>query len=435
MTVFSPTENRNLNLVEALRLYLRSWKLATRITLAFLVGAGLLYFILFKYQSTTRIIINDSQNNSLQALTQSVSGLNKSLIDGKKGNSLLAKHTEYLKSFDFYDLAAKSLAMDGNELQSSTRIGIDNDYTIRLTVYNRNKEQTFKIAERLTSLSLAQLLLREQQDVDQIQKQLETQSKQALRRFQESKRQLSKIAPMENLLSSKEANIKAGDYLTELRIRKQESQIELKENQKILKFLNLNKPKGRGAAPYGLSQKLKNLRSQNEVLKMRIKNFNDAISEWSNSNRDLPVNLESYDQLKKQAETDFRLHQELSDATARLEIYRSALPFRFELLDRPSIFRIGPKYSLWTFLALAFIFSQIVYTLWLYISYILKGEQEETLTNIRQAHTQDYYVDDPRFIIENGQLRFRADLLDGKDEVVGQIISSREHPDFTNKHP
>lgn len=433
MIIFSPNQNRNLNLIDALKIYLRSWKLAVRVTFVFLAGASLLYFAFFKYQIATRIIINDSQNNSLQALTQSVSGLNKSLIDGKKGNSLLAKHAEYLKSFDFNDLVAKGLDVDANELKSSTRIGVDNDYTIRLTVLNRSKEEAYKIAEKLSSLSLSQLLLREQQDVDQIQKQLEVQSSQALRRFQESKKKLAKIAPIENLLSSKEANVKAGDYLTELRIRKQEAQIELKENQKILKFLSQNRPKTSGTAPYGLSQKLKNLKSQNDVLKLRIKNYSDAISEWSNNNRDLPIHLASYDQLKKQAETDFRLHQELSDATARLEIYRSALPFRFELLDKPSLLRINPQYSLWTFLALALIFSQIVYSLWLYISQVLRFEKESDLSSVQRAHTQDYYVDDPRFIIENGQLRFRADLLDGKDEVVGQITSSREHPNFTNK--
>ncbi|RYZ87059.1 MAG: hypothetical protein EOP06_13370, partial [Proteobacteria bacterium] len=65
--------------------------------------AVLLYVFKIPYVGKGSLLINDSQNSSLQAFSTSYFGMAKSVVDGKKGNTQIGKQIEVLHTREFFN--------------------------------------------------------------------------------------------------------------------------------------------------------------------------------------------------------------------------------------------------------------------------------------------------------------------------------------------
>ena len=81
-----------LTVGEIIKLYLSHWKMFAFFTVILFVLSAIVYAVKVPYVAQATIVINDSQNSSMQAFSNQFFGLSKSLQESKKGSSLLSKH-------------------------------------------------------------------------------------------------------------------------------------------------------------------------------------------------------------------------------------------------------------------------------------------------------------------------------------------------------
>ncbi|MGZ3827227.1 MAG: Wzz/FepE/Etk N-terminal domain-containing protein, partial [Bdellovibrio sp.] len=92
-----------LTVGEIIKVYLSHWRMFVLFTTIFFALAALVYVLKIPFVANSTIVVNDSQNSSLQAFSNQFFGLSKAVQESKKGSSLLSKHIEYLKTREFFE--------------------------------------------------------------------------------------------------------------------------------------------------------------------------------------------------------------------------------------------------------------------------------------------------------------------------------------------
>ena len=128
----SKTITEELSLKEIVKIFTGNWLLfliISSLTVASTIG---IYIFRIPYVSTSTVVVNDAQNSALQSFASQFFGLTKSVADGKKNNSPLQKHLEYLKTEEFYN----QLLTDLNKNGSSVALTIAEKMAIRFLKMN-----------------------------------------------------------------------------------------------------------------------------------------------------------------------------------------------------------------------------------------------------------------------------------------------------------
>ena len=144
-TGFAKTDQRiseELSLKEISQIFLKNWALFFILMILTSTLAIGVYLFKIPFVSSGSVVVNDAQNSSLQSFANQFFGLTKTVADGKKSNSPLQKHIEYLKTAEFLENLLVQLQLRGESKQLT--IAEKNGYQIFKEIFYQSPKVTTK---------------------------------------------------------------------------------------------------------------------------------------------------------------------------------------------------------------------------------------------------------------------------------------------------
>jgi hypothetical protein len=418
-----------LTLKEVIDLYSR-YKRAMAISAALLLGIALIFhFTQNLHVSRGSIVVNDSQNSSLQAFSTSFTGFSKSLIDGKKGNSVLSKHFEYLKSRDYLEQVAMQLiankddkALSLDEMQGAQKIvsrfdGQANDAQIRSLAAELNNSLNYKllsdfeiglkvkdkdaavatyVAKVALSVAVRALSDRESADLHKVEELIAKQKNDADAEIKRLAEELGQFHDRPQVLLSVTSKDKMGDYVSELMVRANEIKLKLAENNRMISDLKKSQ-REEGSSLYGIGGRIEALKFESKNLSSRLIEVQSSLSRLSASMKSLPVVSQKIDDLKRKSEIEYSKYKEASTALAKIETSKLSLSSKYEIFEMPSKETTGFQFSLTLLMGSALLLSQLLVLMFIvsqtqFLSPDPEPDHNRRLIFIREAG------DDGRFV-------------------------------------
>lgn len=436
---------QDLSLKQISQVLIQNWPLF----LILFCTMSLLSIAIFAFKvpfvSTASVIVNDSQNSSLQSFTQQFTGsASAKLNEAKKSNSPLQKYLEYLKTTDFYSklIIATETKKSDSEISISEKIGqmkfkkeilgsknfndlsldeqvvvyknlealltykIATDYELEISTSSKSKEMSLFLTNTALSVIASELQKKESEELAKIQDFLKIQKMSIDAELTNLNKKMSDFQNKpENLisLSSKE---KVSEYISELMVRKNETRMKITENTKMIAYLTAASGNRRESQLYGNAGRAHSIQLENELLTAKLGDLQSAIDRVTNQAKAMPAAGLALDDIKKRSEIEFGKYKEVSEALSKTEAYQLSLKNKFEVLEKARMERVKPLVSLLTLLLVSFVVSQILGSLVIYITTIWDSSLV-TAQSTRNVVVIDGHSLDPRVIIENSKIKFR----------------------------
>lgn len=431
---------QDLSLKQISKIFLNNWLLFACLFLVFSTLATFIYVAKIPYVAQSAIIVNDAQNSSLQSFANQYFGMSKTVNDGKKSNSPLAKHFEYLKTSDYFEKLLvdiqkaaedKSLTLaekKGYEqfkdaflpkemteaaqlkamsvLDSASRIKLDSDFELKVSFVAESEETALFFTNQALKTTLNLLKQREMNEIAKIEGFIQDQLATTEKNMAQFNKQLAEFQNKpENLisLSSKE---KVGEYLSELMVRKNELKMKIAENDRVIEYLSQGKKNIRESQLYGNGGRIHELKLANQMYENNLKQIQASVDRVASMAKSIPVASQVYDDLKNKSEIEFQKYKNLNEALAKAEAQKLSIGSRFEILETARLDKVKPLVSLTVLLMIAFVLAQIVGSMILYVAYIWDSNTV-TAKSSRNVVILDGHSLDPRVVIEDSKIRFR----------------------------
>ncbi|KHD89156.1 MAG: hypothetical protein OM95_04850 [Bdellovibrio sp. ArHS] len=428
-----------LTVGEIIKLYLSHWRMFALFTAGLFAVAVLVYVVKIPFVASSTIVINDSQNSSLQAFSNQFFGLSKSVQESKKGSSLLSKHIEYLKTREFYETLLQRIQVRGNsplitmeerngydilktnylgdidkpekrvqilqKLDAWTKINIDSDFEIRVSAVTPIKAMSLFLSNTASELAAETLKKREMNEIARVEDFMAKQKVDADQKLVQLSKQLAEMQNKEGALLPLASKDKMGDYISDLLVRSNEIKLKMAENNKMIEYLQKGRSNQRESALYGVGGKIEALRIENSILKTKLGQVQSSIDRLKKDAKELPFAAQMVDDLKKKSELEFARYKELTTNLAKLEAQKLSIDTRFEVLERARWENTLPQIGLLSLGLLSLLLSQFAGSLVIYFKY-LWNPNVVTAQASRNLVIFDNHSADPRVIIENSKIKF-----------------------------
>jgi len=395
---------QELSLKQISQIFLNNWLLFVCLFVLFVSLSVFVYVTKIPYVGQSTIIVNDSQNSSLQSFANQFFGMSKTVNDGKKNNSPLVKHSEYLKTSDYFEKLLidiqkapedKSLTMaekKGYEqfkdlflpkemdevaqlkalavLDASSRIKLDSDFELKISFVASTEEISLFLTNQALKTTLNLLKQREMTEVIKIENFIQEQLSVTEKTISQLNKQLAEFQNKpENLisLSSKE---KVGEYLSELMVRKNELKMKIAENNRMIDYLSQGKKNVRESQLYGNGGRVHELKLANQMHEENLRQIQVSVDRVASMAKSIPVASQVYDELKSKSEIEFQKYKNLNEALSKAEAQKLSIGSRFEILESARFDKVKPLVSLSVLLMISLVLAQIVGSAILYVSYI-----------------------------------------------------------------
>lgn len=438
-----------LTVGEIIKLYLSHWRMFAFFTAGLFAISVLVYVLKVPFVASSTIVINDSQNSSMQAFSNQFFGLSKSIQESKKGSSLLSKHIEYLKTREFYETllvriqergASPLLTMEERKgydvlknnylknldkpenkiallqrLDAWTRVQLDSDFEIKVDSVTPIKSMSLFLSNTISELAAQTLKARELNEITRVEEFMTKQKAEADEKLTSFSKQLAELQNKdENLLplSSKE---KMGDYVTELLVRANEIKLKMAENKKMIEYLERGRTGQRESALYGVGGKIEALKIENNLLAGKLGQVQGSIDRLKKEVKALPFAAQMVEDLKKKSELEFNRYKELTTNLAKLEAQKISIDTRFEVLERARWENTLPQVGLLSLGLISLLLSQLAGSLIIYFKYLWNPNVVTAQTS-RNLVIFDNHSVDPRVIIENSKIKFSLKKPETKKE-------------------
>jgi hypothetical protein len=429
-----------LTVGEIIKLYLSHWKMFAFFTVVLFVLSAIVYAVKVPYVAQATIVINDSQNSSMQAFSNQFFGLSKSLQESKKGSSLLSKHIEYLKTREFYESLISHIKARGQspqitmeerrgfetfqnsfgndvdvtsanhiallqKLDAWTRFQLDSDFELKVIVATPDRAQSLFLSNTASELATDLLKKRELREITKVEDFMNKQKADADQKLVDIGKQMSEMQHAEGALLPLVSKEKMGDYVSELLVRANETKLKIAENKKMIEYLQRGRSGQKEAAMYGVGGRIEGLKIENSLLGEKLGQVNASIANLKKEVKQLPFEAQMVEDLKKKSEIEFSRFKELSNALAKLEATKLSIDTRFEVLESARWENTVPQIGLLTLGLLSILLSQFAGSLLIYFRY-LWNPQVVTAEASRNLVILDNHSLDPRVIIENSKIKF-----------------------------
>lgn len=447
--------SEELSLKEISQIFVKNWALFFILMIVTSVLAVGVYLFKVPFVSSGSIVVNDAQNSSLQSFANQFFGLTKTVADGKKSNSPLQKHIEYLKTTDFLEKFLAQLELRGHSkeltvaeksgyqifkdnilskakgddktqvlkaLDAMMQVKLDADFELKISFYTDNKELALFLSSTAVDSVVSVLRDRELTEIQQVEVFIKDQRAQAEKNMDDFNKQLADFQNKPENLISLSSKDKVGEYLSELMVRKNEIRMKIAENQKMISYLSQSSNGRRESQLYGNGGRITALRLENDMQQSKLQDIQTAIDRVTSQAKSIPYAAQIFDDLKKKSEIEFGKYKDLSDALAKAEAQKLSVGSRFEILEKPRIDKVVPQVSLSVLLLLALVVSQVVGCLIIYVNYIWDSNRI-TAESSRNVVIIDGHSIDPRVIIENSKIKFRLNNLNTDEEDYPSRIS------------
>lgn len=440
---FSHTEQsvaHDLSLKQISQVFFNNWLLFVILFGAFSSVVTVLYIYKIPYVAQSTIIVNDSQNSSLQSFASQYFGMSKSVSDGKKSNSPLVKHFEYLKTSDYFEKLLTDIQAGGDDttmtmaektgyeefknlffkeplaeqdkikalstLDSWSKIKLDSDFELKISFAAPSAEMSLFLTNRALKTTLALLKQREMTEVTKIESFIQEQLAITEKNMLQFNKQLAEFQNKpENLisLSSKE---KVGEYLSDLMVRKNEIKMKIAENHRMIDFLSQGKKSVRESQLYGNGGRIQELKLANQMHENNLKQIQASVDRVTSMAKSIPVASQMFDELKSKSELEFQKYKNLSESLSKAEAQKLSINSRFETLETARMDKVKPMVSMLVLLMISIVLAQVIGSAILYIAYIWDSNTI-TAKSSRNVVIVDGHNFDPRMVIEDSKIRFR----------------------------
>lgn len=442
-----------LTVGEIIKVYLSHWRMFFVFTAIFFGLSVLIYVLKIPFVANSTIVINDTQNSSLQAFSNQYFGLSKSLQESKKGSSVLSKHIEYLKTREFYEMLLQQVFVRGSSplitmeertgfdslknnymqelanpharieflqrLDHWMKIHIDSDFQIKVSAVTPIKSVSLFLSNTVSQLAVDTLKKRELNEIARVQKFMDAQKLEADQKLIQYGKQLADLQNKdENLLplSSKE---KMGDYVSELLVRANEIKLKVAENRKMIEYLERGRNGQRESSLYGVGGKIEALKIENNLQLGKLGQIQISIDRLKREVKQLPFAAQMVDDLKRKSELEFNRYKELSTSLAKLEAQKVSIDTRFEVLEQARWETTLPQVGLLTLGLISLLLSQFIGSVIIYFKY-LWNPHVITAQASRNLVIFDNHSVDPRVIIENSKIKFSLKKPEETKETTEQ---------------
>lgn len=439
-----------LTVGEIIKLYLSHWRMF------FLFAAGLfavsvfVYIVKIPFVASSTIVINDSQNSSLQAFSNQFFGLSKAVQESRKGSSLLSKHIEYLKTREFYERLLRQIETRGNSplitmeerngyeilknnylknlhkpenrievlqrLDHWTRVQLDSDFEIKILAVTPLKSVSLFLSNTASELAAQTLKQRELGELSRVEDFMTKQKQDADQKLLQLGKQLAEMQNKDENLLPLASKDKMGDYVSDLLVRSNEIKLKMAENRKMMEYLQRGRTGQRESALYGVGGKIESLRIENNVLGSKLAQVQATIGRLKREVKTLPFTEQMVEDLKKKSELEFARYKELSTSLAKLEAQKVSIDTRFEVMESARWESTLPQIGLLSLGLLSLLLSQFFGSLVIYFKY-LWNPNVVTAQASRNLVIFDNHSVDPRVIIENSKIKFSLKKPEIKKET------------------
>lgn len=418
------------------------YKLFAGIFLGLLTVSLLFYLVKIPYVGKGRLLVNDSQNSSLQAFSTSYFGMTKSVADGKKGNTQIGKQIEVLRTREFYQKLLQyletrsqsdSLRVDEQrayenikskyivealkdeesrqnfilKLDSWAQAKLESDYEIRISFATPSKDLSLFLTNAALELSSDFLKEREMQEIREVEKFITEQKLLVDKNIQNLTRELALFQTRPENLISMTSREKMGEYLSDLMVRINETQLKISENNKDIEFLKEGKgDSAGGSALYGVGGRIEALRLENKLLNSRLEELRLSVDRIGKNLKVLPVALQILEDKRKKSELEYAKYKELSETLAKVEAQKLSIRDRFEILERARSDNTKPQVDLLTLSFLSIVMSLVFGLTFIYLKYIWNPLALHK-DPVRNVTVIDDLNQDPRVILENANIKFQ----------------------------
>lgn len=445
-------KENELSVQQILQIYIKNWPLFISLFILVSIFSAIYYYNKIPFISESFVNVNDAHNSSLQSFASEYFGLSKSVNEGKKADSPLLKHVEYLKTAEFFESLLnqvinsdknKNLTMteikglndfkkryltqlgkqqintifsDKNleevknqliiQLDKLSRIKLESDFQIKISFSAPSEEMSLFLTNQALQISLEKMKQRELNEIIKVENFLIEQKKIAEDNLTHLNKQITEFqAKPENLisLSSKE---KVSEYLSDLMVRQNELNLKISENQKFIEYLSSGKNTNRESQLYGNGGRIQSLKLENQIMKNKLSQLQNSVYRVSNMAKSIPVASQFFEDLKKKSEIEFQKFKNLSDAITKAEVQKLSVESRFEISEYVRRNKVHPLVSLSTLILLSLLISQILGSLVIFIR-LFWTNQFSNYTNARDVVIINSHDIDPRVIIENSKIKFR----------------------------
>lgn len=428
-----------LTVGEIIKLYLSHWRMFVVFTAGLFALSILVYVVKIPFVASSTIVINDSQNSTMQAFSNQFFGMSKTVQESKKGSSVLSKHIEYLKTREFYEALLQRVQTRGNSplitmeerrgfevlknnylknlekpeeknemlnrLDKWTKIQLDSDFQIKVSAVTPIKVMSLFLSNTVSELAAETLKKRELEEIGRVENFMTKQKEDADRKLTDISKRLADLQGKdENVLplASKE---KMGDYVSDLLVRSNEIKLKMAENKKAIQYLEKGRTGQRESALYGVGGKIEALKIENNMLGEKLGQVQASIQRLKKEVKAFPVAEQMVEDLKKKSELEFARYKELSASLGKLESQKISIDSRFEVLESARWDTTVPQIGLLSLGLLSLLLSQFAGSLIIYFRY-LWNPNVVTAQASRNLVIFDHHSTDPRVIIENSKIKF-----------------------------
>lgn len=441
-----------LTLGEIIKLYMSHWRMFLVFSLGLFGLSVFAYAVKVPYVASSTIVINDSQNSSLQAFSSQFFGLSKSVQESKKGNSLLAKHIEYLKTREFYEAllvrleergASAKITMEEREgfedfsakfmrevktpeqriallqqLDRWTKVQLDSDFEIKVSAITPNKSISLFISNTASELAADKLKQRELAEIQRVEDFMTKQKADADEKLVSLSKQLAEMQNKDGNLLPLTSASRMGDYVSELLVRANEIKLKISENLRMIEYLNNGRTGTRESSLYGVGGRIEALKIENSMLQEKLGQVQASVNRLKKESKSLPFEAAMVEDLKKKSELEFNRYKELSSGLAKLDAQKLSIDTRFEVIERARWESTVPQIGILSLGLLSLLVSQFLGSLIIYFRY-LWNPHVVTAQASRNLVIFDNHSLDPRVIIENSKIKFSLKKPDSKKDEQG----------------
>lgn len=461
-----------LTVGEIIKVYLSHWRMFVVFTAVLFALAVLVYALKVPFVASSTIVINDTQNSSLQAFSNQFYGLAKTVQESKKGSSLLSKHIEYLKTREFFEALLQQIQMRGesplitmeertgfeifkmNYMQDLEKPGKriellqrldrwlkvqpDSDFEIKVTAATPIKSISLFLSNTVSELATATLKKRELDEIDRIAVFMEEQKQRADANLISLGKQLAEMQNKDENLLPLASKDKMGDYVSDLIVRANELKLKISENNKMMEYLERGRTGQRESALYGVGGKIEALKIENSLLQEKLGQIHASIGRLKKEVKVLPFAAQMVEDLKRKSELEFNRYKELSTSLAKLEAQKISIDTRFEVLEQARWETTFPQIGLLSLGLLALLLSQFMGSIIIYFKY-LWNPHVVTAQASRNLVIFDNHTTDPRVIIENSKIKFSLKkpeqnkesetTNDGQQKIAWNVLNTNQGTD------
>lgn len=422
-----------VTLQDVFKVFQQHGKLYSVLGLTAVLVSVVAFTFVVPYQASGVILSHDSQNSGVQAFVESFSGLQKSLSDGRKGNTSLTKKIEFLKSQEFSQKVAQKLTeMQKNETQlseelrvslaeilaqgsdeqltrtisESLKIQLDSDFEVRVLAKHLNPKVAYGISKVATEE--AQLLLKdlEASDLKKVKKFVEDQIQLNEGKLKEISKKMASYQDDDQAVLPLASQERISEYASELIVREQELKLKIAENNKMIEILSQGKKAVRESKLYGVGGQIEGLKTQNTISRNQLRQTQVALKKIRQQTKSLPFEKLIYEDLKKRSEVEFGKYKELADVESKLSAQMISVDSKFEIFKYPELQTTQPAISLFKLLGLSAILSFLIGSAMIYLKFMLTQEEQDAVQGTRDVMVFRDHSFDPSVILENSKIRF-----------------------------